>query len=125
MEKQLRSLEDTGATLTIISSRVWETIGDSSYTLNPFEQVISTASGNPIEVKGKIKVHIKVSKSTCYMDVIIANVDNEAIWGLYFLDRNNCKFDIVQGNLIIWNETIKLDDVGYIGCCRIVAKDMV
>ena len=123
--KPLSSLVDTGATLTIISSRVWEAIGESSYTLNPFDQVISTASGNPIGVKGKTKVHIKVSKSSCYMDVIIADIDNEAILGLDFLDRNNCKIDIAQGNLIVQNETIKLDHVGYIGCCRIVAKDMV
>ena len=123
--KPLSSFVDTGATLTIVSSRVWQAIGESSYTLNPFEQVISTASGNPIEVKGKTKVHIKVSKSSCYMDVIIADIDNETILGLDFLDRYNCKIDIAQGNLIVQIETIKLDHVDYIGCCRIVAKDMV
>ena len=123
--KPLNSLVDTGATLTIISSRVWETVGNSSSTLNSFEQVISTASGNPIEVKGKTNVHIKVSKSSCYMEVIIADIDNEAILGLDFLERNNCKIDIAQGNLMIQDETIKLDHVGYVGCSRIVAKDMV
>ena len=123
--KPLNSLVDTGATLTIISSRVWETVGNSSSTLNSFEQVISTALGNPIEVKGKTNVHIKVSKSSCYMEVIIADIDNEAILGLDFLERNNCKIDIAQGNLMIQDETIKLDHVGYVGCSRIVAKDMV
>ena len=123
--KPLSSLVDTGATLTIISSRVWETIGDSPCSLNSFKQVISTASGNPIDVKGKTKVRIRVSKSSCFMDVIIADIDNEVILGLDFLEKNNCKIDIAQGSLVIQNESIKLDRIGYVGCSRVVAKEMV
>ena len=59
------------------------------------------------------------------MEVIIAEIDTEAILGLDFLERNNCKIDIAQGNLMTQNETIKLEHVGYVGCSRIVAKDMV
>ena len=87
---------DTGATLSIISSRAWEATDISSSTLTTFEQVISNASGSPIEVKGKTRVQIKVSKSTCYMDVIIADIDSEAILGLDYLKRNGCKIDTAK-----------------------------
>ena len=123
--KPVSCLVDTGATLTIISSRVWETIRDVPQNLNSFEQVISNASGSPIDVKGKTEVQIKVSKSSCYMGVIIADIDNEAILGLAFLAKNNCKIDIAQGNLTFQNETIKLDHIGYIGCSRVIATELV
>ena len=50
--KPVSSLVDIGTTLTIISSSVWETIGDSPSSLHSFEQVICTASGNPTDVEG-------------------------------------------------------------------------
>ena len=123
--KPLSCLVDTGATLSIISSRAWEAMDISSSTLTTFEQVISNASGSPIEVKGKTRVQIKVSKSTCNMDVIIADIDNEAILGLDYLKRNGCKIDTAKGDLTIQDETVKLDHVGYVGCCRITAQDRI
>ena len=44
-------LIDTGATLTIISRKVWEGMVRRTSELTSFGQVISTASGNPKDVK--------------------------------------------------------------------------
>ena len=57
----INCLVDTGATLTIISAKVWETLGRSNLTLSTFDQVISTASGSPIEVTGRTRVQLKVA----------------------------------------------------------------
>ena len=65
-------LVDTGATLTIISSNVWETLGRPNLTMTTFDQVISTASGSPIEVTGRTRVQLNVAESSCYVDMIIA-----------------------------------------------------
>ena len=63
-DQPVTCLLDTGATLTIISAKVWETLDRSSLTLSTFDQVISTASGRQIEVKGKPEVQIKVAESS-------------------------------------------------------------
>ena len=51
-------LVDTGATLTIVSTKVWETLNNSNLPLINFDQVISTVSGSPIEVTGRTKVQL-------------------------------------------------------------------
>ena len=54
----INCLLDTGATLTIISTKVWETLDRSKLTLIAFDQNISTASGSPIEVAGRTRVQL-------------------------------------------------------------------
>ena len=121
----INCLVDTGATLTIISTKVWETLGRSSLTLSTFDQVISTASGSPIEVTGRTRVQLKVADCSCYVDVIIANIDNELILGLDFLKLMDCQIDVGQETMVIQGRAIKLDSLGYVGCSRVIAKEMV
>ena len=111
--------------MTIVSIRVWETLDRSSSALTTFDQIVSTASGSPIEVGGKTNVQLTVADSSCYVDVIVANIDNEVIMGLDFLKNMNCKIDVAQGTLVIQGQTIKLDSLGYVGCSRIIASEMV
>lgn len=81
-DKPVYCLIDTGATLTILSTKVWELIDQSSSALAPFPQIISTATGSPSEVSGKARFQIKMAKSLCYIDVIVANRENDLIVGL-------------------------------------------
>ena len=69
--------------MTIISTRVWERLDRSFLALTSFDQIISTA-GSPIEVRGRTNVQLKVTDSSCYIDVIVAIIDNEVILGLDF-----------------------------------------
>ena len=118
-------LLDTGATLTIISTKGWEALARTSLTLTTFEQIISTAPGSPIEVKGNTEVQIKVAESSCYLDVIVADIDNEVILSLDFLQNRNCKIDVLQQTLEIKDQPISIDCLGFVGCSRIVASKMV
>ena len=117
----INCLVDTGATLTIISTKVWETMGCSNLTLSTFDQVISTASGSPIEVTGRTRVQLKVADCSCYVDVIITNIDNELILGLDFMKLMDCQIDVGQETMVIQGRAIKLDSLGYVG----IAKEMV
>lgn len=107
---------DSGATLTIISTKVWELIDQSSSALAPFSQIISTATGSPIEVSGKARVQIKMAKSLCYIDVIVANIENDLMVGLDLLKKMDCKIDVAKGILTIQGQTMQLDCLGYVGC---------
>lgn len=53
--------------------------------LTTFNQVISTALGSQIEVMSRTRVQLKVGDCSCYVDVIIANIDNELILDWFFL----------------------------------------
>ena len=72
----------------------------------PFSQIISTATGSPIEVNGKARVQKKMAKSLCYIDEIVANIENYLIVGLDFLKKVDCKIDMVKGTLTIQSQTI-------------------
>lgn len=54
-------------------------------TLNSFKTKICTASGNPIDVKGKMSVMVEVGGVKCITDVVVADIDIDAILGLDFL----------------------------------------
>ena len=123
--RPINCLVDTGATLIIISTKVWETLGCSNLTLSTFDQVISTASGSPIEVTGRTRVQLKVADCSSYVDVIIANIDNELILGLDFMKLMDCQIDVGQETMVVQGNAIKLDSLGYVGCSRVIAKEMV
>ena len=108
--------------MTIISTRIWETLDRSSLALTTFDQIISKASGSPIEVRGRTNVQMKVADSSCYIDV---NIDNEEILGPDYLKNMNCKIDLAQGTLVIQGQTIRLDSLGYVDCSTIIASDLV
>ena len=119
-------LIDTGATLSIISIKAWDIISqNSSMTLQTFKSGIYTASGSPIDVKGKISVMVEVGGIKCVTEMVVADIDIDAILGLDFLKSNNCQLDMDGDTLLIKGKTCKLNVAGKIGCYRItVAKDI-
>ena len=118
-------LIDRGATLTIISRKVWEGMVRRTSELTSFGQVISTASGNPIDVCGRTTVRLRIAQTHCSMEVIVADIENEAILGLDFLREMNCKIDVAKCTLMIQGQTMKLDSVSYVGCSRIIVSETV
>ena len=107
-------LIDTGATLTILSRKVWESMVRQS-----------TASGNPIDVCGRTKVGLRITELNCVIDVIVADIENEVILGLDFLRDMNCTINFRQCTLTVQGQIINLDSVGYVGCSRIIVSETV
>ena len=52
-------------------------------------------------------------------------IDNELILGLDFMKLMDCQIDVGQETMVIQGRAIKPDSLGYVGCSRVIAKEMV
>ena len=94
-------LIDTGATLSIISIKAWDIISqNSSMTPQTFKSGIYTASGSPVDVKGKISVMVEVGGIKYVTEMVVADIDIDDILGLEFLKANNCQLDMDGDTLV-------------------------
>ena len=119
-------LIDTGATLTIMSTQVWENIRPfSSATVESYDGNVFTASGDPVKILGKTTVFIEIGGIHCSSSIIIADIDLSIILGLDFLKRHNCQIDVAANSLVIQGKKCKLTCSGSIGCYRIVVSNKV
>ena len=76
----LNSLVDTGASLTVMSTRVWESSNLSKHGMLPeYNRTVFTASGAALEVKGKTTVSLQIGKESYDADVIVADVENDLL----------------------------------------------
>ena len=117
-------LVDTGATLNLISSKVWSTIKGSE---NPeeFNKNIVSASGNVLDTKGKTKVCFEINGVSCVMDMVIAEMDIDARLWLDFILKHNVVVDVVGMVMHIKGKSCPLIKVGRIGCYRVIVTERV
>lgn len=114
----LNCLVDTGASLSVISTRVWENSDISKQgVLNTYDKTIITASGSALDVRGKTKITLKISDTLYDTEVIIANIENDMLMGLDFMEKHGCTVDILNNTLVVKGKKVDL-----IGCHRIIAK---
>ena len=72
----------------------------SSNELKKFSMQVFTASGSQIEVKGKTTVIIEICGVQCVTEIVVADIDMDAIFGLDFLKANSCRLDIVVAVMV-------------------------
>ncbi len=119
-------LIDTGATLSILSLKTWDVIQQScSEGLKRFEPQIYTASGNQVDVKGMTRVMVEIVGIKCITEVIVADIDMDAILGLDFLKANDCQLDISTNTLKIKGQDCELNLTGKIGCYRVTVSETI
>ena len=119
-------LVDTGATLSILSIRAWDTLSQAStMSLKPFKAAIFTASGNQVDVKGQVSMMVEISSIKCIAEMVVADIDVDAILGLDFLKANNCQLNLDEDTLSIKGKTCPLNIAGKIGCYRITVSETV
>ncbi|MCG8044653.1 MAG: hypothetical protein JAY66_03025, partial [Candidatus Thiodiazotropha taylori] len=117
---------DTGATLSIVSSKAWDIVKQTcSNELEAFTMQIFTASGSQVDVKGKTQVVIELSGIKSVYEVIVADIDMDAILGLDFLMTNKCKLDIENKVLEIKGKKCKLNLAGRLGCYRVTVSQKI
>ena len=122
----VESLIDTGATLTIISIRLWDQIKQCrSSRLEQYDTQVFTASRESVEIKGKTTVFIDIGRMQYTCQVVVADTDVELIMGLDFLKTNECQIDVVQNILSIHGESFELLCNGKLGCNRISVSEKV
>ena len=122
----VESLVDTGATLTIISTRLWDTIQQcSSPLLETFSTQVFTASGEPVEIKGKTTVFLDIGGMQYACKVVVADIDLDLIMGLDFFKDHNCQIDIVRNVLTIDGKPCEMTCSGAVGCYRLSVAEKV
>lgn len=123
---QTQCLVDTGATLTLLSIGMWESLKPcSSPILEKYEGNVFTASGTPLEVKGKTSVFIEINGIHCLCKVVAASIDLDLILGLDFFKGHNCQIDVSKNTLTIQGKPCKLICSGSIGCYRIALEEKI
>lgn len=117
-------LVDSGATLTLLSSKVWTTIKGSE-TLEKFDRDIISASGDVLDTKGKTRVCFEINGNNCVMDVVVTEMDIDAIIGLDFMLTHNVVIDVVSMTMHVNGKKCDLMQMGKIGCYRVIVTDRV
>ena len=119
-------LVDTGATLSILSIKGWDILShSSSVVLQLFKSEIFTASGSPIDVKGKVQVMVDISGIQCLTEMVVADIDVDGILGLDFLKKNNCTVDMSKNIITVKGRKCKMNVEGKIGCYRISVSETI
>ena len=122
----LSCLIDTGASLSVLSTRIWENSDlCKPVRLHSYDKAIVTASGNTLDVSGTTTIAVKIGYFDYRVEGIIADIENDMLMGLDFMKQYNCALDIVNNVLTINEEKLTLNCEGNIGCHRVVAKEDV
>ena len=74
----LNSSVDTGASLPVKSTRVWDSSNLSKHGMLPEYNVV-TASGAALEVKGKTTFSLQIGEESYDADVLVADVENDPL----------------------------------------------
>ena len=119
-------LVDTGATLSLVSTRVWNMIDGQSHNLDEFSTEIVSASGNPIDIKGQTTVNLLINNNTmCTCVVIVADIEADVILGLDFMKKERIQIDIETNSLFIQGKKCPMNCYGSLGCYRIVVAEKI
>ncbi|XP_069109267.1 uncharacterized protein [Argopecten irradians] len=120
-------LVDTGATVTIISERVFDQVPDSAKPrLSQVRQEVLTASGEKIKVKGKGSFVMKLNstKNIC-VEGIVAKINTDGILGLDAMQARNGSLDFTRGVLTLDGVEIPTTYKGSMGCYRLSLVEKV
>ena len=122
----VESLVDTGATLTIISTRLWDIIQQcSSPLLEKFSPQVFTASGEVVAIKGQTTAFIEICDMHYTCKVVVADIDLDMIMGLDFFKNHECQIDVVRNILTIHGKPCEMTCSGAIGCYRLSVAEKV
>ncbi|MCG8048186.1 MAG: reverse transcriptase family protein, partial [Candidatus Thiodiazotropha endolucinida] len=123
-ENTLDCLVDTGATLTLVSAKAWDNMKDMK-ALDRFEREIISASGNTLDTKGKTSVDFEINSISCPTDVVIAEMDVDAILGLDFMLAHSVTVNVEGMVICIKGKKCPMTKSGKIGCYRVIAAERI
>ena len=107
-------LVDTGAAKSILSRNIAKQLFDDSaaccYMCEGQSQHIFLANGKKIDIHGSSLTTITIGKQVFQVDVLIADITDEAILGMDALSQVNAVIDAIQGTLSVNGETVDCID---------------
>ena len=101
-------LVDKGSAVTILCKNLFDSWPQSEK--DKIESVtfsMMTATGNISPFVGKIQTNITLGKKTVNHEVLIADIKNDGILGMDFLQATNCNLNIGKNSLQTGGETLK------------------
>lgn len=98
---------DTGASKTIVSSRVYDKISSKEKPSLRNSSCLRGASGKPIKEYGKAKFKLKLGEYEVQKEAIIADIEDEALLGFDVLGGS----DNGPADILLSRNVIKLDEV--------------
>ncbi|GMF48821.1 unnamed protein product [Phytophthora fragariaefolia] len=95
-------LADTGATLSLVYSRVLRRLGRSGEQLRPYEDLVRSSSGHMLRIRGWINVKLRLENIVVAKEVLVAerlNVD--AILGVDTLGTFGAVIDVGERKMML------------------------
>ncbi|VDH96598.1 Hypothetical predicted protein [Mytilus galloprovincialis] len=109
-----KMLIDTGATVSLISKKLFDSMG--SHVLSPMDREILTTNGSPLIVFGKTIIDIEINGDVCSNIAVIADLNVDGILGIDFQRSHSCVINITKGNILVNGKETRLHFEGQIGC---------
>lgn len=125
----VQCLVDTGANVTILSSKVYDSLPDKQKVtlLRPTHTNMKLADGKSVHVTGIGEMNIEIGKTSVSHDMWVASIDEDidCTIGFDLMKQNNCCIDVANSTVTINNEKIYCAVVNtrVIRCCRIAVQE--
>jgi predicted aspartyl protease len=111
-------LIDTGATLTIVYSKLMNILSVPC-NLDNFRPEIFTAAGTLLQTHERTNVRIEIQGFEILTEVVISEIDVDVILGLDFMKSQDVFIDVVNDSMTIRGKLCKLSCRGPIGSNRV------
>ena len=113
--------------MSLLSFSIFEKIvPDLRPSLFPLTQKVLQADGKPLDVKGRASFTIEVDDFSCQHEFWVADIGNQGILGLDFLQINQCTLDVCTNRLKIGTRVVSCrpeEDEDF--CFRVCSKETV
>ena len=102
-------LVDTGASVTTLSTRMWERIHElcPGWTMMPTEIRIRAVSGETVPVRGQVALEIELEGQFYVHQFIVIDVKEDIILGMDFLVKHQVDIDWRRGVLTLRGEEVR------------------
>ncbi|KAG1710087.1 hypothetical protein DVH05_017094 [Phytophthora capsici] len=92
-----KMLADTGATLSLVDSRLLKRLGRSSKSLRPYEGLVKSSSGHPLRIHGWIGLSLRLGTVEVTLNVLVADrLHVDAILGVGALGALGAVIDVAE-----------------------------
>ena len=101
-------LVDTGCTTTVLNVRTFQALHpDEQPQLSCFPGELISVDGSPIDVQGSAMMNIQIGSKFFQHRVMVADITNQGIIGMDFLQEHKMILDFAQGKLSCEGQEIR------------------
>lgn len=128
-DTQISMLVDTGSNVTIIRKSLTDSWPTSvRQCITPVNMTLVTATGDSVPFLGKISVDIELGEQKLKQDVLLADISNDGILGVDFLNAHHCDINMSKKCIKINGQKVHCyarDKNSLSSCCRIAVTEDV